>query len=102
MARKIFTSRTKTKKFPSHVFPNAKPPFLRTDVYGIGEVKKNSNHVETFDRFRASSHCGRIPRQPRSKYAIEKKYNIAQGLIRDHCTAFLRYDHWSFLNVSSI
>ncbi|WP_256962772.1 DUF1661 domain-containing protein, partial [Porphyromonas gingivalis] len=26
MARKIFTSRTKTKKFPSHVFPNAKPP----------------------------------------------------------------------------
>ncbi|WP_371262692.1 DUF1661 domain-containing protein [Porphyromonas gingivalis] len=27
MARKIFTSRTKTKKFPSHVFPNAKPPF---------------------------------------------------------------------------
>ena len=34
--------------------------------------------------------------------AIEKKYNIAQGLIRDHCTVFLRYDHWSFLNVSSI
>ncbi|WP_370576165.1 DUF1661 domain-containing protein [Porphyromonas gingivalis] len=30
MARKISTSRTKTKKFPSHVFPNAKPPFLRT------------------------------------------------------------------------
>ncbi|WP_371113211.1 DUF1661 domain-containing protein [Porphyromonas gingivalis] len=29
MARKIFTFRTKTKKFPSHVFPNAKPPFLR-------------------------------------------------------------------------
>ncbi|MDR4976709.1 DUF1661 domain-containing protein [Porphyromonas gingivalis] len=29
----MFTSRTKTKKFPSHVFPNAKPPFLRTDVY---------------------------------------------------------------------
>ncbi|WP_371264987.1 DUF1661 domain-containing protein [Porphyromonas gingivalis] len=27
MARKIFTFRTKTKKFPSHVFPNAKPPF---------------------------------------------------------------------------
>ncbi|WCG04053.1 DUF1661 domain-containing protein [Porphyromonas gingivalis] len=27
MARKIFTSRAKTKKFPSHVFPNAKPPF---------------------------------------------------------------------------
>ncbi|WP_397388893.1 DUF1661 domain-containing protein, partial [Porphyromonas gingivalis] len=26
MARKIFTFRTKTKKFPSHVFPNAKPP----------------------------------------------------------------------------
>ncbi|WP_421958505.1 DUF1661 domain-containing protein [Porphyromonas gingivalis] len=25
MARKIFTFRTKTKKFPSHVFPNAKP-----------------------------------------------------------------------------
>ncbi|WP_369073466.1 DUF1661 domain-containing protein [Porphyromonas gingivalis] len=97
MARKISTSRTKTKKFPSHVFPNAKPPFLRTDVYGIGEVKKTSNHVETFDRFRASSHCGRIPRQTRSKYAIEKKYNIAQRLIRDHCTAFLRYDHWSFL-----
>ncbi|WP_370573978.1 DUF1661 domain-containing protein [Porphyromonas gingivalis] len=88
MARKIFTSRTKTKKFPSHVFPNAKPPFLQTDVYGIGEVKKSSNHVETFDRFRASLHCGRIPRQPRSKYAIKKKYNIAQRLIRDHCTAF--------------
>ncbi|WP_234255299.1 DUF1661 domain-containing protein [Porphyromonas gingivalis] len=49
MARKIFTSHAKTKKFPSHVFPNAKPPFLRTDVYGIGEVKKSSNHVETFD-----------------------------------------------------
>ncbi|WP_370576249.1 DUF1661 domain-containing protein, partial [Porphyromonas gingivalis] len=29
MARKIFTSHAKTKKFPSHVFPNAKPPFLR-------------------------------------------------------------------------
>ncbi|WP_353558834.1 DUF1661 domain-containing protein [Porphyromonas gingivalis] len=29
MVRKIFTFRTKTKKFPSHVFPNAKPPFLR-------------------------------------------------------------------------
>ncbi|WP_370576176.1 DUF1661 domain-containing protein [Porphyromonas gingivalis] len=27
MARKIFTFRTKTKKFPSHVFPNAKLPF---------------------------------------------------------------------------
>ncbi|MGP1558565.1 MAG: DUF1661 domain-containing protein [Porphyromonas gingivalis] len=33
MARKIFTSHAKTKKFPNHVFPNAKPPFLRTDVY---------------------------------------------------------------------
>ena len=67
----------------------------------ISLYRTHVNYVETFDRFRASSHCGRIPRQPRSKYAIEKKYNIAQGLIRDHCTAFLRYDHWSFLNVSS-
>ena len=30
--------------------------------------QKNSNYVETFGRFRASSHCGRIPRQPGSKY----------------------------------
>ncbi|MCE8170957.1 hypothetical protein [Porphyromonas gingivalis] len=35
--------------------------------------------------------------RPGASNAIEKKYNIAQGLIRDHCTAFLRYDHWSFL-----
>ncbi|WP_394797941.1 DUF1661 domain-containing protein, partial [Porphyromonas gingivalis] len=30
MARKIFTSRAKTKNFMRHIFPNAKPPFLRT------------------------------------------------------------------------
>ncbi|WP_256822402.1 DUF1661 domain-containing protein [Porphyromonas gingivalis] len=29
----MFTSRAKTKKFPSHVFPNAKPPFETFDVY---------------------------------------------------------------------
>ncbi|WP_230482537.1 DUF1661 domain-containing protein, partial [Porphyromonas gingivalis] len=53
MARKIFTSHAKTKKFPSHVFPNAKPPFLRTTCTESERSKKPvimSKHLTDSER----------------------------------------------------
>ncbi|WP_235318131.1 DUF1661 domain-containing protein [Porphyromonas gulae] len=47
MAREIFTSRTKTKKFSRHVFPNEEPPFLRT---GIMRKRKKAVRAKEYAR----------------------------------------------------
>ncbi|WP_394365343.1 DUF1661 domain-containing protein [Porphyromonas gingivalis] len=85
----MFTSRTKTKKFPSHVFPNAKPPFLRTDVYGIGEVKKAvimSKHLTDSERLHiVEEYLGSPGASMPSRRSTTSPRGLLETIVRHFC-----------------
>ncbi|WP_371388460.1 DUF1661 domain-containing protein [Porphyromonas gingivalis] len=98
----MFTSRAKTKKFPSHVFPNAKPPFLRTDVYGIGEVKKAvimSKHLTDSERLHiVEEYLGSLGASMPSRRSTTSPRGLLETIVRHFCDMTIGL----FLNVSSI
>ncbi|WP_421958481.1 hypothetical protein [Porphyromonas gingivalis] len=85
----MFTSRTKTKKFPSHVFPNAKPPFLRTTCTESERSKKAvimSKHLTDSERLHiVEEYLGRPGASMPSRRSTTSPRGLLETIVRYFC-----------------
>ncbi|WP_371114837.1 hypothetical protein [Porphyromonas gingivalis] len=85
----MFTSRTKTKKFPSHVFPKAKPPFLRTTCTESERSKKAvimSKHLTDSERLHiVEEYLGSLGASMPSRRSTTSPRGLLETIVRHFC-----------------